>query len=57
MKNKIIIVLSLLSTVMLQAQVPTQYLHFNVGGGLNNLSYTMPNGSQTGRIGITMNGA
>jgi len=57
MKNKIIIVLSLLASVMIQAQEPTQYLHFSVGGGLNNLSYTVPNGSQTGRVGYTINGA
>jgi len=57
MKNKIIIVLSLLASVMLQAQEPTQYLHFNVGAGLNNLSYTVPNGTQTGRAGYTINGA
>jgi len=57
MKNKIIIVLSLLASVMIQAQEPTQYLHFSVGGGLNNLSYTVPNGSQTARVGYTINGA
>lgn len=57
MKKQIILGLSLLATVLIQAQGPAQYLHFNVGGGLHNLSYTMPNGSQNGKFGYTINGA
>ncbi len=57
MKKQIILGLCLLATVLIQAQEPVQYLHFNVGGGLHNLSYTMPNGTQNGKSGYTINGA
>jgi len=57
MKKTIIIGLSLIACIFAQAQEPAQYIHFNIGGGAHNLSYNMPNGTQTGKAGFTLNGA
>jgi len=57
MKKQIIIGLSLLTLGMVQAQEAGQYLHFNVGGGLHNLSYQLQDGTQKGKPGFTVNAA
>lgn len=57
MKKQIIIGLSLLTLGMAQAQEAGQYLHFNVGGGLHNLSYQLQDGTQKGKPGFTVNAA
>jgi OmpA-OmpF porin, OOP family len=57
MKKQIIIGLSLLIGGALQAQEAGSYLHFNVGGGLQNLSYDIPNGNMKGKAGYTINAA
>ena len=57
MKTQIILGIALLAAVSLKAQQPGHYLHFNIGGGLNNLSYTLQNGTQKGQFGYTVNGA
>lgn len=57
MKKTIIIGLSLIACTFAQAQEPAQYIHFNIGGGAHNLSYNMPNGTQAGKAGFTLNGA
>ena len=57
MKKQIIIGLSLLTFGILQAQKNEQYLHFNVGGGLNNLAYQLSDGVQKGQTGYTINAA
>lgn len=57
MKKQIIIGLSLLIGGALQAQEAGSYLHFNVGGGLHNLSYGIPNGNEKGNAGYTLNAA
>lgn len=57
MKRHIILGLALLATVSLKAQQPGHFLHFNIGGGLNNLSYNLQNGTQKGQLGYTANAA
>jgi len=57
MKKQLIIGLSLLIGGALQAQETGSYLHFNVGGGLHNLSYDIPNGNIKGKAGYTVNAA
>lgn len=57
MKKLIIIGLCLLILSVLQAQKTEQYLHFNVGGGLNNLSYSLQNGTEKAQLGYTVNAA
>ena len=57
MKTQIILGIALLAAVSLKAQQPGHYLHFNIGGGFNNLSYTLQNGTQKGQFGYTVNGA
>jgi len=57
MKKQIIIGLSILIGGALQAQETGSYLHFNVGGGLHNLSYDIPNGNIKGKAGYTVNAA
>lgn len=57
MKKQIIIGLSLLIGGALHAQETGSYLHFNVGGGLHNLSYGIPNGTEKGKAGYTLNAA
>lgn len=55
MKRQITIALGFLFCSMLQAQEKQQYLHLTVGGGLHNLSYDLQNGTQSGRLGSTIN--
>jgi outer membrane protein OmpA-like peptidoglycan-associated protein len=57
MKKQIILGLSLLIGGALQAQEAGSYLHLNVGGGLHNLSYDIPNGTEKGKAGYTLNAA
>lgn len=57
MKKLNIIGLCLLFLNVLQAQKSEQYLHFNVGGGLNNLSYSLQNGTEKAQFGYTVNAA
>jgi OmpA-OmpF porin, OOP family len=58
MKKQIIIGLSLLVCMLLKAQDPESYLHFNIGCGLHNLSYNLNDGTkQNARIGYTVNAA
>jgi outer membrane protein OmpA-like peptidoglycan-associated protein len=58
MKNRnIALILSLITTVALQAQNSDQYLHLNMGGGLHGLSYDSPNGTQKPTAGFTLNTA
>jgi OmpA-OmpF porin, OOP family len=58
MKNrKIVLGLGLLMSVLLQAQYSAQYLHLNVGGGMHELSYKIPNGTQKSAAGFTLNTA
>ena len=55
MKKQIIILASLVISTFIQAQETGNYLHLNAGGGLNNLSYTLHNGTQSGQTGYTVN--
>jgi len=55
MKKHFIIGLGLLICGALQAQETGNYLNFNVGGGLHNLSYNLQNGTQKGQFGYTIN--
>ena len=55
--KQIIIGLSLLICGMIPAQEAGSYLHFNVGGGLNNLAYKIQDGTQKGQAGFTLNAA
>jgi len=57
MKKQLILGLSILIGGSLQAQEAGSYLHFNVGGGLHNLSYDIPNGNINGKAGYTVNAA
>lgn len=57
MKKQIIIGLSILIGGVMQSQEKGSYLHFNVGGGLNNLSYKLLDGTQKGQAGYTLNAA
>jgi len=57
MKKQIIIGLSLALTGFLHGQEPGDYLHINIGGGLHNLSCTMPNGTEKAQPGYTLNAA
>lgn len=57
MKKQIILVVTLLIYGALQAQETGNYLNFSVGGGIHNLSYSLPNGigTQKGQLGYTIN--
>ena len=55
MKKQIIILASLITSLFIQAQETGNYLHLNAGGGLNNLSYTLHDGTQSGQTGYTVN--
>jgi outer membrane protein OmpA-like peptidoglycan-associated protein len=57
MKKQIIIGLSFMLAGILPAQESRSYLHFDVGGGLNNLSYTLLDGTQKAQLGYTLNAA
>jgi outer membrane protein OmpA-like peptidoglycan-associated protein len=57
MKKQIIIGLSLLICGMIPAQQTGSYFHFNVGGGLNALSYKLLDGTQQGQAGYALNAA
>lgn len=55
MKRQIILGIAILATRALSAQEPVHYLHFNIGGGLNNLAYDLQSGTQKGQFGYTAN--
>ena len=55
MKRYITIALGFLLCGILQAQEKQQYLHLTIGGGLHNLSYDLQNGTQSGRLGNSIN--
>jgi len=55
MKKQIILGLTLLIYGALQAQETGNFLNFNVGGGIHNLSYNLQNGTQKGQFGYTIN--
>lgn len=58
MKKQIIIGLSLLTSIFMQAQEAGHYLHFNVGGGVHDFSYKLQNGTkQNNPVGYTFNAA
>lgn len=57
MKKQTIIGLSILICGVMQSQEKGSYLHFNVGGGLNTLSYRLLDGTQKGQAGYTLNAA
>ncbi len=41
----------------IQSQEKGNFLHFNVGGGLNNISYNLKDGTEKGQFGYTLNAA
>jgi outer membrane protein OmpA-like peptidoglycan-associated protein len=55
MKKQIILVFAILIYGALQAQETGNYLDFNVGGGIHNLSYNLQNGTEKGQFGYTIN--
>ena len=55
MKKQIILVFAILIYGALQAQETGNYIDFNVGGGLHNLSYSLRNGAEKGQFGYTIN--
>jgi len=55
MKKQIIIFISLVFTTLSQAQETGNYLHFNIGSGQHNLSYTLKDGTQQAQSGYTAN--
>jgi hypothetical protein len=55
MKKQIIILLSLFIITLIQAQETGNYLHFNIGSGQHNLSYTLKDGAQQAQGGYTAN--
>jgi outer membrane protein OmpA-like peptidoglycan-associated protein len=55
MKKQIILVFAILIYGALQAQETGNYLDFNVGGGIHNLSYSLLNGAEKGQFGYTIN--
>jgi len=55
MKKQIIVGLSLLVFGVVQAQIDENYIHFNLGGGEQNLSYTLQNGTEKAQSGYTIN--
>ena len=55
MKKQIIILIGLFIFTLTQAQETGNYLHFNIGSGLHNLSYTVQDGAQTAKSGYTAN--
>ncbi|MDP4239534.1 MAG: OmpA family protein [Bacteroidota bacterium] len=57
MKKQIIIGVSLLIFSTLKAQYTKQYLHFDIGGGLNNLEYSLKNGTEKGSFGYSIDAA
>lgn len=57
MKKHTILGLSILICGVMQSQEKGNYLHFNVGGGMNTLSYKLLDGTQKGQAGYTLNAA
>ncbi len=55
MKKKIIILFSLALCISIQAQKAGNYLHFNIGSGLTNLSCKLQDGTQKGQAGYSAN--
>ena len=55
MKKQIILVFAIIIYGALQAQETGNYLDFNVGGGIHNLSYSLLNGTEKGQFGYTIN--
>ena len=55
MKKQIIIFISLFIITLSQAQETGNYLHFNVGSGQHNFSYTLKDGTQAVQSGYTAN--
>lgn len=55
MKKQLILFISLVFTILSQAQETGNYLHFNIGSGQHNLSYTLKDGTQTAQSGYTAN--
>src|ERR1035437_1486709 len=55
MKKQIILVFAILIYGAIQAQETGNYLNFNVGGGIHNLSYSLRNGTEKGQFGYTIN--
>lgn len=55
MKKQLIIALSLLFYSAIQAQENGHYFSLNAGGGFNNLSYQLKNGSEKGGFGSSVN--
>lgn len=55
MKKQIILVFAILICGAIQAQGTGNYLDFNVGGGIHNLSYNLSNGAEKGQFGYTIN--
>jgi len=55
MKKQLILVFALVLYGALQAQQTGSFIDFNVGGGYHNLSYSLQNGTQKGRVGYTLN--
>lgn len=57
MKKQTIIGLSILICGVIYSQEKGSFLHFNVGGGLNTLSYRLLDGTQKGQAGYTLDAA
>jgi len=57
MKKQTIIGLSILICGVIQSQEKGSFLHLNVGGGVNTLSYKLLDGTQKGQAGYTLNAA
>jgi hypothetical protein len=55
MKKLFIILLSFVISTFVQAQETGNYLHFNVGEGSHNLSYSLQDGKESGQTGYTIN--
>lgn len=55
MKKQIIILISLVISITIQAQETGNYLHFTAGGGMHNLSYALQDGTESGQTGYTVN--
>lgn len=57
MKKIIITTLSLLIFVSTHAQNKVQYMHFSIGEGIHNFSYSLQNGTEKAKSGFTINAA
>jgi len=55
MKKQIIILISVVICTLSQAQVTGNYIHFDIGSGQHNLSYSLLGGTQTAQNGYTVN--